>query len=31
MIKEDTLENLTANKCLEDVFFDLYDEFGGKN
>ena len=30
MIKEDTLENLTANKCLEDVFFDLYDEFGGK-
>ena len=29
MIKEDTLVNLTKNKCLEDVFFDIYDEVGG--
>lgn len=30
MIKEDTLENITATKSLEDVFFELYDEIGGK-
>lgn len=29
MIKEDTLLNLTKDKCLEDVFFDIYDEVGG--
>ncbi len=26
MIKEDTLENITKEKCLEDVFFDVYVE-----
>ncbi len=29
MIKEDTLVNLTKDKCLEEVFFDIYDEVGG--
>ena len=30
MIKEDTLANMTSSKSLEDVFFELYDEVGGK-
>ena len=31
MIEEDTLANLTKNKTLEEVFFDLYDSLGGEN
>ena len=30
MVKEDTLENLTKEKQLEDVFFDIYYSLEGR-
>lgn len=30
MVKEDTLANLTKEKCIEEVFFDIYEEVEGR-